>query len=104
MPSTGEKRREQQRNQRPQRLQQQKQKRTARREWWVELKGSLECKSCGNSDWRCLEFHHRDPKTKKFSLAHSKSYSEDVIVAEMKKCDVLCANCHRIFHWEQRNK
>jgi hypothetical protein len=98
MPSKGEKRREQRRRQ-------QKLKRSRCREWWEKTKGSLACGSCGLDDWRCLDFHHRDPSTKLFNVGSiSTRYSKKAILDEMEKCDVLCANCHRIHHWEERNK
>lgn len=105
MPSKGEKRREQQRRQYRNNLGRFERRRRERREWWIELKGSLACKACGNNDWRCLDFHHRDPSTKVFAIgACTVIYSKKVILEEMEKCDVLCANCHRIHHWEERRK
>ncbi len=105
MPSKGEKRREQQRRQYRNNPSRFKKRQKERRKWWIELKGLFACKSCGNSDWRCLDFHHRDPSTKVFTIgARATRYSKEVIVAEIKKCDVLCANCHRIHHWEERNR
>src|SRR5438105_9772167 len=44
-----------------------------------------------------LEFHHRDPRSKKFTLS-SVSASRPRIWAEAAKCDLLCANCHRCRH------
>lgn len=56
------------------------------------------CLQCGMSDPRALVFHHRDPATKTFLLSQACSYSPRRIVAELGKCDVLCANCHLILH------
>lgn len=58
------------------------------------------CVSCGNSDVRVLEFHHRSPSIKKSNISamvHSLT-SRDKILTEINKCDVLCVNCHRIMH------
>lgn len=55
------------------------------------------CQRCGYD--RCgaaLEFHHRDPKGKDFEI--TKSMSWDKILVELKKCDLLCSNCHREEH------
>ena len=62
----------------------------------VEYKG-CECKNCGYK--KCidaLEFHHRDPSKKEFSIACSgatRSWARTK--KELDKCDLLCANCHR---------
>ena len=55
--------------------------------------------SCGESDIRCLEFHHRDPSIKSFEISNKGKYkSEEILVAEIGKCDVLCKNCHMKTH------
>lgn len=65
----------------------------------LKLKGG-KCGKCGYN--RCvaaLEFHHRDPSKKLFGVnlrAMTKSIA--VIMAEVKKCDLLCSNCHREYH------
>jgi hypothetical protein len=46
-----------------------------------------------------FDFHHRDPKEKKFSVSNevnNKGWKE--LIEEAKKCDLLCANCHRKEH------
>lgn len=54
------------------------------------------CVVCGEDDPIVLEFDHRDPETKSFNVARMmSSHSWPKILAEIKKCDVLCANCHR---------
>jgi len=62
------------------------------------------CQRCGYD--RCpsaLEFHHRDPSEKEFSLGHVKTTAfNEKIKNELDKCDLLCANCHREVHWEQK--
>jgi predicted HNH restriction endonuclease len=44
-----------------------------------------------------LQFHHRDPSTKDFGLGHF-SGSLARLIAEAAKCDLVCANCHRVRH------
>lgn len=48
------------------------------------------------------DFHHRDRSEKLFNLASSMAAgrSWDLIRAEIEKCDVLCATCHRIVEHE----
>jgi hypothetical protein len=42
--------------------------------WLKEYKSSLGCEKCGENHPACLEFHHINPKEKKFSLGRAKSY------------------------------
>ena len=61
----------------------------------VKYLGS-ECKMCGYN--RCLsamDFHHRDPKEKKFSISGSHCLKWNIIKLELDKCDLLCCRCHR---------
>lgn len=56
------------------------------------------CISCGEQNIVVLEFDHRNRSSKDESIAVmiQKCRSMKRFVAEMDKCDVLCANCHRI--------
>jgi 5-methylcytosine-specific restriction endonuclease McrA len=46
-----------------------------------------------------LEFHHLDPTTKEFGISTEGIPRRwDKIEAELKKCVLLCANCHREVH------
>src|SRR5204863_303358 len=53
------------------------------------------CADCGQnfSPW-VMDFDHRDPRTKSFSLAagHALLKSREVLLAEIAKCDIVCAN------------
>jgi hypothetical protein len=40
-----------------------------------------------------LQFHHIDPSEKEFEISES-AYSLENLIAEAKKCVLLCANCH----------
>ena len=53
------------------------------------------CQNCGESDPVVLEFHHRGGKDKAVSEMVAGGYPIHTIQAEIDKCDVLCANCHR---------
>ncbi len=61
--------------------------------------------SCGESHPAALQFHHRDPTTKLFTIgnAYSRYKSDEELENEIAKCDVLCGNCHRILHadWDE---
>lgn len=53
------------------------------------------CKECDESDARCLDFHHRDPKDKILCVSQMCLHSWNKVLSEIEKCDVLCSNCHR---------
>ena len=63
------------------------------------------CEACAFSDIRVLDFDHIDPKTKRFSIARgvNERYMWSEIEKEIKKCRILCSNCHRIRTAEQFN-
>jgi transposase len=54
------------------------------------------CAECGYGVCcAALQFHHLDPRTKSFSLAHEGvTRSLDRAREEARKCILLCANCH----------
>jgi len=52
-----------------------------------------------------FDFHHSNPKDKTFSLAQRHmDNSWQRLTAEADKCHLLCANCHRIVHYEKERK
>lgn len=58
------------------------------------------CLFCGFDAWpEALEFHHVDPTTKTFTLSGTHlSRSLDTQYKELKKCVLVCSNCHRGIH------
>lgn len=46
----------------------------------------------------CFDFHHRNPMEKDFNLKSLHSFTWDVVLIELEKCDLLCAICHRLEH------
>lgn len=66
----------------------------------VENARAVGCRKCGEKRSYVLDFHHKNPEEKENVIAHMlKSSGEDKLIAELAKCDVLCANCHREFHF-----
>lgn len=55
------------------------------------------CSECNEKDFTCLEFDHIDPTTKRMniSIMVGRGYSINSIKAELVKCRILCANCHK---------
>ncbi len=68
-----------------------------RKQQAVEYKGG-KCELCGYSkSLAALDFHHRDPDGKDFQIAGTRRTIEG-LQAELDKCSLLCANCHREEH------
>lgn len=62
------------------------------------------CLVCGEKHPACLDFHHRDGKTDKLGdIGTMRHFGIKRLNAEIAKCDVLCANCHRKHHWQERH-
>lgn len=54
------------------------------------------CESCGEEHpTYCMDFHHVDPSEKLFSIGRAPRANLARLIAEIQKCVVLCANCHR---------
>jgi hypothetical protein len=53
------------------------------------------CVDCDEADPVVLEFDHRPGEIKLFDVGEGIRKRLDKVVAEIKKCDVRCANCHR---------
>lgn len=70
-----------------------------------EFKQTLGCKKCGETRSYLLDFHHRDPKEKDFCISDFSRTPLSSLMKEIEKCDILCANCHREWHYlSQQNK
>jgi len=74
----------------------------------MDYKLSNGCAICGyNKCAAALEFHHTDCRKvgdKKFHIAKAYSYNMKLekIKEEIKKCIILCVNCHREYHEKER--
>jgi hypothetical protein len=63
-----------------------------------EYKSERCCKFCSESDPVCLEFHHKNPDEKKFGISNGLQYKWNKIFNEIKKCVLVCSNCHKKIH------
>lgn len=62
----------------------------------VAYKGD-KCCDCGKEfPLCCFDFDHRDPDLKSFNISHCYGFTFEELKAEADKCDLVCANCHRI--------
>jgi hypothetical protein len=43
-----------------------------------------------------MDFDHRPGELKSFGLGAASGRNREAIVAEIAKCDLVCANCHRV--------
>ncbi len=68
--------------------------------WLNNHKLTLKCNRCPEARWPCLDFHHQDPTKKviSISVAIHHGWSITRVMSEMRKCEVICSNCHRVEH------
>ena len=58
-----------------------------------------QCCLCGYD--KCitaLEFHHKDPTQKEFTIGYNTNVGFEKACEEVRKCILVCANCHREIH------
>jgi hypothetical protein len=68
------------------------------KKWMVEIK-SHPCCDCGRVfPICCMDFEHREGTKKKYNIGtmFAHHYSRELIETELVKCDLVCANCHRV--------
>jgi len=69
------------------------------KEFIFRVKRRAACEHCGyDANPDALEFHHIDSSKKSFSVGSPGTSSIERIKEEMRKCKVLCGNCHNILH------
>jgi hypothetical protein len=68
-----------------------------------ELK-SLPCADCGGTfPPYVMDFDHLEDAIKKFNVGVTKKYNWEETLREIAKCELVCANCHRIRTHERRS-
>ena len=75
------------------------------KQWALDYKGH-QCHGCGyNKCDTALEFHHIDPSKKDFIISDTNLKLDwEIIKKELDKCELVCANCHREIHEEEKNE
>jgi len=67
--------------------------------WLSRYKQELGCAHCGIKDPRVLDFHHKKGEDKLFTIGgFRREVGFGKLQEEIAKCEVVCANCHRILH------
>ncbi len=66
------------------------------RQFLLNYKAQHPCVDCGEVNPLVLEFDHINSKNKKNVLARMHGNSMEVVLKELDKCEVRCANCHAI--------
>jgi L-lysine 2,3-aminomutase len=61
-----------------------------------ELKESRGCYDCGEKNPIVLDFDHLKDKKYNVSRMVHDGFSWKAILKEIEKCEVVCANCHRV--------
>lgn len=71
---------------------------------WLDALKAAPCVDCGGTfPPECMDFDHIDPSTKSFCVAKGPvSYGRERVLAEIAKCELVCANCHRVRTWKHR--
>lgn len=64
----------------------------------VEYLGGC-CQICGyKKNFKALDFHHKIPSDKTFTISSKHNGPYEVLLEEVKKCMLLCRNCHAELH------
>jgi L-lysine 2,3-aminomutase len=62
----------------------------------AEIKQASGCVDCGEKNPIVLDFDHLNDKKYNISRMIHDGFSWKAILKEIKKCEVVCANCHRL--------
>ncbi len=66
-------------------------------DWYKQLKESIPCADCGIFfPYYVTDFDHRDSSKKSKPVSTMLTYGKNIVSKEIAKCDLVCANCHRV--------
>lgn len=73
-----------------------------------ELVKQMKSRACADCDvqypFYVMDFDHREGEIKEYELNRVDRMTTRAILREIEKCDVVCANCHRVRTYERRIK
>jgi len=75
-------------------------RRHARKIRAIEYLGGVCFKCKGTFHPSVFDFHHINPEEKERDPGLMMGLTDENLFKELDKCQLLCANCHRIFHFE----
>lgn len=81
-----------------------KERKSKIKKWFDEYRSNLKCAHCPENHIACLDFHHlnKDEKYREVSWLVAQGWGIEVIEKEIEKCIVLCSNCHRKLHFNEK--
>lgn len=74
------------------------------KEFSNRVKRCFGCKNCRDKRFYVLDFHHVNCKDKDISILIRQGATIERLKNEMRKCEVLCSNCHRETHYLKNQK
>lgn len=79
---------------------------TIQRQEAIRLLKNVPCTDCGNVfPAPCMDYDHvRGEKAFDLGKAANKGYRWELVLQEIAKCDVVCANCHRLRTYNRRQE
>ena len=85
----------------PKYLEKNRRRRRELKDYVNKIKSSTPCKDCGRSyPYYVMDFDHLHSKIDLIGKFVS-SINKSALLRELKKCEVVCANCHRIRSYKQ---
>lgn len=71
---------------------------------WIAYKSKQRCSHCLKKHPAIIDFHHviKEGKRSVNRLAARQRNIAEAIREAEEKCIPLCANCHRVLHWEEQ--
>jgi hypothetical protein len=74
------------------------------RDYKIALKHCVICNTgIDETNFMMFALDHRDPTKKLFNLSDARSKPIDLVLAECRKCDLMCHNCHHVKTHQNRD-